>query len=334
MKIELYLGNDSYDIVLEKGVIKRAGEELDLARKVLVVTDSGVPVQYAECVASQCKDPVIVSVPMGEGSKSIEGFEKLLNAMLGNSFDRSSAVVAVGGGVVGDLSGFAASAFMRGIDFYNIPTTLLSQVDSSIGGKTAINLSGVKNIVGSFYQPKKVLVDPDVLDTLPKRELMEGLAEAIKMSVTSDEHLFDLIKNSKDLKADLPEIIKASLIIKRDVVEEDPFEHGKRKILNFGHTIGHGIEGYYKGRYLHGECVAMGMLYMADEPFKGELEEVLEKYDLPVRCDAGSEELMPFIKHDKKSGAGGITIVRSSKPGDYRLEKVSPDEIEEIIKAR
>ena len=331
MIIPLNLENESYDIVLEKGVLKRAGEELDLARKVLIVTDDGVPARYAETVASCCSEACIVTLPQGEATKSISSFELLLNRMLEAAFTRKDCVAAVGGGVVGDLAGFAASAYMRGIDFYNIPTTLLSQVDSSIGGKTAVNLSGVKNIVGSFYQPKKVLIDPEVLDTLPARELSEGLAEAIKMSLTSDADLFGLIKNSSDLKADLPAIIEKSLVIKRDVVEEDPHEHGVRKILNFGHTIGHGIEGLNEGRYLHGECVAMGMLPMCGKDVRRELKAVLEKYGLPTEIEASSKELMPYILHDKKMQKGSITIVRCEKTGSYILEEAGPEKVAQLI---
>ncbi len=331
MIIPLNLQNESYDIVLEKGVLKRAGEELDLNRKVLIVTDDGVPAMYAETVASCSKEACIVTLPQGETTKSIASFELLLDKMLEAAFTRKDCVAAVGGGVVGDLAGFAASAYMRGIDFYNIPTTLLSQVDSSIGGKTAVNLSGVKNIVGSFYQPKKVLIDPEVLDTLPLRELSEGLAEAIKMSVTSDAALFELIKNSSDLKADLPEIIEKSLAVKRAVVEEDPHEYGVRRILNFGHTIGHGIEGLYAGRYLHGECVAMGMLPMCGKELRKELKAVLEKYALPVDIEVSPEELMPYILHDKKMQSGSITIVRCEKPGSYILEEASPEKVAQLI---
>ena len=180
------LGKDSYDIVVERGLLARASHHLNLNRRVLIVTDSGVPAEYAETVAAQCRESIICTVEQGEGSKSPEMFEKLLQMMLDNGFSRKDLVIAVGGGVVGDLSGFAASAYMRGIDFYNIPTTLLSQIDSSIGGKTAINFGGVKNIVGAFYQPKKVLIDPDLLKTLPHRQISNALAEAVKMALTSD----------------------------------------------------------------------------------------------------------------------------------------------------
>ena len=171
MNIHLDLKDNSYDIIVERGILQKAGEQLNLNRRVLVVTDSGVPAIYAQTLAKHCKSPIICTVESGEASKSIETFTKLLHIMLDNDFSRKDSVVAVGGGVVGDLSGFVASAYMRGVDFYNIPTTLLSQIDSSIGGKTAINFGGIKNIVGAFYQPKKVLIDPELLKTLPDRQI-------------------------------------------------------------------------------------------------------------------------------------------------------------------
>ena len=231
MIIPLQLKNESYDIVLERGALQKAGELLDLERNVLVVTDDGVPASYAETVAAQCRNAKIVTIPQGEGSKNFTEFQHLLTEMLAESFTRSDCVVAVGGGVIGDLSGFTAACYMRGIDFYNIPTTLLSEVDSSIGGKTAIDLEGVKNIVGAFYQPKKVLIDPDTLKTLAPRQFAAGMAEAIKMAFTCDQALFEKIKNSEDVENDLEEIIAGALKIKKDVVEQDPKEKGLRKVL-------------------------------------------------------------------------------------------------------
>ena len=166
MKIPVTLAERNYDITLERGALKKAGEILDLKRKVLIVTDSEVPFEYLETVRRACKQSVTATVKSGEASKSLENFEKLCRLMLEEGFTRKDCVVALGGGVIGDLAGFAAACYMRGIDFYNIPTTLLSQVDSSVGGKTAIDLAGIKNIVGAFYQPKGVLIDPEVLQTL------------------------------------------------------------------------------------------------------------------------------------------------------------------------
>lgn len=327
MIIPVNADNGCYDIVLERGSLKKAGQLLELDRRVLVVTDEGVPPEYAGCVASQCREPVVVTVPRGEGSKSFEQLERLLSAMLEASFTRGDCVVAVGGGVVGDLSGFAASCYMRGIDFYNIPTTLLSQVDSSVGGKTAVNFGGVKNIVGAFYQPKKVIIDPETLKTLERRQLMAGLAEAIKMAATSSSELFELIEKSEDLDADLPEIIRRSLCIKRDVVEKDPKENGLRRILNFGHTVGHAVEGFNKGRLLHGECVALGMPPMCSGEALERVTKVLKKYGLPTEIEQSADELMPYLKHDKKMTADSVKVVLVDKIGQFRICDMKPEEI-------
>ena len=327
MIIPVNADNGCYDIVLERGSLKKAGQLLELDRRVLVVTDEGVPPEYAECVASRCREPVVVTVPRGEGSKSFEQLERLLSAMLDASFTRGDCVVAVGGGVVGDLSGFAASCYMRGIDFYNIPTTLLAQVDSSVGGKTAVNFGGVKNIVGAFYQPKKVIIDPETLKTLERRQLMAGLAEAVKMAATSSEELFELIENSEDLDADLPEIIRRSLCIKRDVVEQDPKENGLRRILNFGHTVGHAVEGFNKGKLLHGECVALGMPPMCSGEALERVTKVLKKYGLPTEIEQSADELMPYLKHDKKMTANSVKVVLVDKIGQFRICDMKPEDI-------
>ena len=327
MIIPVNADNGCYDIVLERGSLKKAGQLLELDRRVLVVTDEGVPPEYAGCVAGQCREPIVVTGPRGEGSKSFEQLERLLSAMLEASFTRGDCVVAVGGGVVGDLSGFAASCYMRGIDFYNIPTTLLSQVDSSVGGKTAVNFGGVKNIVGAFYQPKKVIIDPETLKTLERRQLMAGLAEAIKMAATSSAELFELIEKSEDLDADLPEIIRRSLCIKRDVVEQDPKENGLRRILNFGHTVGHAVEGFNKGKLLHGECVALGMPHMCSGEALERVTKVLKKYGLPTQIEQSADELMPYLKHDKKMTANSVKVVLVDKIGQFRICDMKPEEI-------
>ena len=177
--ITLSLGADSYDIVLESGCLQQAGDLLNLNRKVLVVTDSGVPESYADTVAAASLAAEVVRIPQGEASKNFDHFRMLLRRMLAFGMGRGDCVVAVGGGVVGDMSGFAAACYMRGIDFYNIPTTVLSQVDSSIGGKTAIDLDGIKNVVGAFYQPRRVLIDPITLSTLSRRQIANGRAVAV-----------------------------------------------------------------------------------------------------------------------------------------------------------
>ena len=320
----------SYDIVIGYDILKDAKELLDLNRRVLIVTDTGVPKKYAETIMSLSKKPVLVTIPEGEGSKNISEFSHILSVMLKSGFSRGDCVIAVGGGVVGDISGFAASCYMRGIDFYNIPTTLLSQVDSSIGGKTAIDFDGVKNAVGAFYQPKKVIIDTAVLDTLDFRKLSAGLAEAIKMAATSDEKLFSLIENSKNLKDDLPQIIEGAIKIKKSVVEQDPKENGLRRVLNFGHTIGHAIEASKNGQLLHGECVALGMLPFCSEKVKPRILEVLEKYSLPTKIDK-NDELISYIKHDKKQSKDGIITVFVDEIGSFEFREMTEDEIMNLI---
>lgn len=311
-----------YEIIIEKNSIKKAGEYLNLNRKVLVVTDEGVPSDYAKIIASFCRDAVIKTVPQGEASKSFKTLEELELLMLNNKFSRSDCVVAVGGGVVGDLSGFAASCYMRGIDFYNIPTTVLSQVDSSIGGKTAINLGAVKNIVGAFYPPKKVIIDVELLKTLPQRQISNGLAEAVKMALTSDKELFEIFEN-ENVYDMLELIIEKSLQIKRKVVEADEKEAGLRKILNFGHTIGHGIESF-KGlsNLYHGECVALGMLPMCSDEVRQRLIPVLEKLNLPTKIKIDAQEVSEAMTHDKKAKGDSVSVVTVEKIGEFILSDV------------
>lgn len=326
MILKMDLGKDSYDIVVERGALKKIDTLLNLDRKVLVLTDSGVPSEYAKTVATKCLEPTVMTVEQGEDSKSLKVLEKVLSEMLNASFQRGDCVVAVGGGVVGDLAGFAASCYMRGIDFYNIPTTLLSQVDSSIGGKTAVNLGEIKNIVGAFYQPKKVIIDPELLKTLPKRQISNGLAEAVKMSLTSDEELFRLFENN-DAEDIIDEIIIGSLKIKRDVVMRDEKESSLRKILNFGHTIGHAIEtSQGLSNLYHGECVALGMLPMCSEEVRQRLVAVLEKNSLPTKVGIDINQIKEAVSHDKKSAKSGITVILVDKVGEFIMKTETPEE--------
>ena len=321
MILHLNLPSGGYPIYIERGALDRAGELFSLACRVLIVTDSGVPAEYAKRVAEQCQQAHIVTVPEGEGSKSMATLEALLDAMLQNHFGRTDCVVAVGGGVVGDLAGFAASTFMRGINFYNIPTTLLSQVDSSIGGKVAVNFGGVKNIVGAFYQPRAVIVDPDVLSTLPKRQIANGLAEAIKMSLTSDAELFKIFENGEAIEK-IDTVIERSLRIKKAVVEADEKESGIRRILNFGHTLGHGIEAMSEGRLYHGECVAIGMLPMCTPDVRARLIAVLQSLGLPTKAEGDLEKIFALTTHDKKCEGTSVNVVFVDAVGSYRIEKI------------
>ena len=333
MNIHLDLKDNSYDIIVERGILEKAGEHINLNRRVLVVTDSGVPAIYAQTLAKHCKSPIICTVESGEASKSIETFTKLLRIMLDNDFSRKDCVVAVGGGVVGDLSGYVASAYMRGVDFYNIPTTLLSQIDSSIGGKTAINFGGIKNIVGAFYQPKKVLIDPELLKTLPERQISNGLAEAVKMALTSDKELFEIFEN-KDIKDNIDEIIIRSLNIKKNVVEQDEKESGIRKILNFGHTIGHGIESSVNMEELfHGECVALGLIPMCDEKIRPRVVNVLKKCNLYNLIDFDWDKISEVMFHDKKADGDTVAVTTVNEIGKYEIKTLKCSQVIDMAKS-
>jgi 3-dehydroquinate synthase len=318
--IRIELGKNSYNIELERGNLAKAGELLNLNRKAMIITDEGVPRGYAETIAKQCKEAYIKVVPQGEGSKSLHAAEGILTEMLSYQFSRKDCVVAVGGGVVGDLAGFVAASYMRGVDFYNIPTTVLSQVDSSIGGKVAIDFSGYKNLVGAFYPPKAVIIDPETLKTLPERQISNGLAEAVKMALTSNAKLFDIFEN-KNIMENIDRIIEESLKIKRFVVENDERETGLRKILNFGHTLGHAIEVQKEGLY-HGECVALGMLPMCSNEIRKRLIKVLEKLNLPTKISFDSDKIIEAMKHDKKISGDSITVITVDEIGSYKMEDI------------
>ena len=329
MILNVTMKDASYDVVIERHSLDKIGEYLNLQRKVLILTDSGVPTIYAKKVLQASLEAYVYTIPEGEESKSFENFGKILDYLIEKEFSRTDCVVAVGGGVVGDLAGFVASCYMRGIDFYNVPTTLLSQVDSSIGGKTAIDKQGVKNVVGAFYPPQKVVIDSEVLKTLDERQLHSGLVEAIKMAATSNEELFRLIEESNDLFLDIDKIIYEALMIKKIVVETDPKEQGLRKILNFGHTIGHAIEA--SSTYLHGESVGIGMLYLSSDKIKNRIENLLGKYQLPISVDINSEELFEYISLDKKRSGNYLSIIYVEEIGTCEIRKILLEDIKKYL---
>lgn len=331
MKIPVNLRENRYTVTVQRGALQQANRIFNLDRKVLVVTDSGVPAQYAQTVAALCKEAVVVTVPQGEASKSLAKYEEILSVMLKNRFTRTDCVVAVGGGVVGDLAGFVAASFMRGVDFYNAPTTVLSQVDSAVGGKVAVNLNGIKNCVGAFYQPKAVLIDPTVLETLPQRQIANGLAEAVKMAITFDAALFARFEKENPLDC-IDEIIAASVKTKAKVVEQDEKEAGLRRVLNFGHTIGHGIEAATGliGLY-HGECVAIGMLPMCSDTLRPRVKAVLENLGLPTNADVDIDVVWEALAHDKKLSGDTIAVIYAAEAGTYEIKKMPLDRFKEVV---
>ncbi|MDY5853709.1 MAG: 3-dehydroquinate synthase [Bacilli bacterium] len=332
MKLTINCKTYSYDVIIQRNIINNVSEYLSLQRKVLILTDDGVPSEYVLKVSSQCLNPIIVTVKQGEQSKNIDNYQLVMKTLIEHGFTRTDCLVSIGGGVVGDLGGFISSTYMRGIDFYNIPTTLLSQVDSSIGGKTAIDYNGIKNIIGSFYTPKCVLIDPNTLKTLDKRQLHAGLVEAIKMACTCSSSLFEIISKSKNLENDIDEIIFQSLQIKQKIVEEDLEEKGLRRVLNFGHTLGHIIESASNYNLLHGECVGIGMLSFSSDKARKQIKKLLKKYNLPTSYDLSLKDIDEYLIHDKKKTGDYIWIVSVENIGSYELKKIKIDELYNKLK--
>lgn len=330
-ELNMNLGERGYRIAVGRGALAEIQTIFNLNRRAMVVTEPGVPREYAEAVLAKCDQGFLHITQGGEEGKSLASIEALLGALAEANFTRGDCVIAVGGGVVGDLAGFGAACYMRGIDFYNIPTTLLSQIDSSIGGKTGVNFKGVKNLIGAFHQPRAVLIDPDLLATLPSRQLANGMAEAIKMAMTFDEDLICQMeeRNPYDM---LEQIILRSLEIKKAVVEQDEREGGLRRVLNFGHTVGHGIEALGTGLY-HGECVALGMLPMCrDVEVRDRLERLLCRAGLPTTFSGDSEAILELVMHDKKRIDDGVVTVQVEKIGSFVMRTMSRNELYTAIK--
>ncbi|MDM8292639.1 3-dehydroquinate synthase [Faecalicoccus pleomorphus] len=330
MKMTVNLKDRSYPILIESGALSHIDTILDVNRKLALIADDAIPKQWIQKIKDQCPNSFVIRFPQGEASKCFSQYEDLLKQCIDHDMTRKDAIVAIGGGVTGDLAGFVASSYMRGIDFYNIPTTLLAQVDSSVGGKVAIDVASYKNIVGAFHQPKGVIIDPDVLSTLSQRQIHNGLVEALKTGLIQDEKLVELFEQDT---LDIPQIIERSINVKRQVVEQDEKESGLRKILNFGHTIGHAIEGAYGlDTYLHGECVAMGMLFfIEDQPLKERVLSIYKRLDLPKVPDYDIDILMSYIQHDKKSSAHTVSIVKVRQAGTFEIEEMTYEQIRNVL---
>lgn len=337
-----------YDVVIEKGIMASAGERckalFGVCKAVIVTDDKVAPLYLAKVRASfdlAGYETTKFIFPNGEQSKNIETLASLLEFMAENRVTRSDVVVALGGGVTGDMAGFAAAVYLRGVRFVQIPTTLLAMVDSSVGGKTAVDLKAGKNLAGAFYQPDLVLCDYDALNTLEPETFAEGMAEVIKYGVIFDKELFALVKNG-NVNADIEKIITRCVELKRDVVEADEHDKGERQLLNFGHTIGHAVEKCSQFGVSHGNAVAIGMVIAAKASFDlGWSEEnctddiiyALENNALPVKTSFSADELYDVTLNDKKRTGGEISLVVPEKMGKCVLRKVPVEQVYDFIKS-
>jgi len=312
----------SYDVFIESGILKKLKLYINPDLFYVIIADDMIPIDYINDVKNACPDHLLIHFPAGELSKSMTEFSRIIDILVSHNIRKDAVVVSVGGGVTGDLSGFVASTYSRGLDFIQIPTTLLSQIDSSVGGKVAINTTGAKNIIGSIYPPKKVLIDPLTLNTLDKRQINAGMAEMIKYGMIADKAFFEKVKN-EDPSKDWDYYIYKSLEIKKRYVEADEFDNSLRQSLNFGHTIGHALETYYEyKKYLHGEAVSIGMVQILSNPqIKRELIDCLKKYNLPTSDPVSFDELKVYINRDKKGRKDLLKIVDVTEIGNSVIVK-------------
>lgn len=326
MELSVNLKENSYKIIIGYNILKEISSYYSLDRKVLVISDDGVPSFYYEEILSTIKNGYKFIIKQGEASKNIDNYCLINKFLLENEFDRNDLIIAVGGGVVIDLSAFVASTYKRGIDVINVPTSTLAMIDSSVGGKNGINFNGVKNILGTFYQPKLVLIDLNTLKTLDKRNYNNGLVEALKAGLIMDKEILPLFK---DYKSNILDIIVKSLKVKISVVEQDEKEKGLRKILNFGHTIGHAIE--VQKKILHGEAVAKGMLYVLNEKYKKEVKDIINNLEIDLDYEV-NKDVIKLINNDKKKDGKYIDLIYVEEIGSAKIKKVTIEEIENLLK--
>lgn len=312
-------------VYIESGLLSRAGDFFRLDRKVAVVTDGGVPAEYVGILSAQCRKAVVITLESGEDAKSAENAEMICREMMENGFTRKDCVVSVGGGKVCDIAGFAAAIYMRGIDFYSVPTTVLAQCDASVGGKNGVNLGSVKNVMGTFRKPNAVIIDPSLAETLDRKSFSEGMAEIIKIAAVLDRELFERIERG----AGYGEVISDAVKLKLDVTGIDFRENGLRSVLNFGHTVGHGIE--LECGLMHGEAVAVGMIAMSEGEARERISALLAKYGLPVSAGFDTGRVMLAVSHDKKSADGRIKCIICREIGKYEIEELDARQIEERL---
>lgn len=344
MKLTVDLGKNSYPIYIENHILLQSYNHISKifsGKRIMVISDDNVYPLYGDILRNSLKDVYEyhhLVLPHGEATKNFQSLPEIYTAMLEAKISRSDLVIALGGGVIGDLAGFAASTFLRGIKLVQIPTSLLAQVDSSVGGKVAVDLPQGKNLVGAFYQPSLVLIDPTVLDTLPKHFINDGMGEVIKYGCIKDAELFHLLESNRsfeDLKPILPTIIERCVDIKRIVVEQDQFDTGERMLLNFGHTLAHTIEQYFHyERESHGEAVAIGMYQICRFSEKsglttagtaGRILDVLKRYGLPYQCNLPIEKLLDAISLDKKNLDNHLNLILLKDIGDSYIYPSSTD---------
>ncbi|MCD2257522.1 3-dehydroquinate synthase [Agrilactobacillus fermenti] len=350
--INLALPDKKYRVEIERGTLQNLGplvKEVWTPQKVLLVSDTNVAPHYSQTVIDQLTaagfQVTLATFPAGEASKNLATVQKLYQTLVTQQFSRSDGVLALGGGVVGDLAGFVAATYMRGIHFIQVPTSLLAQVDSSVGGKTGVDFGTGKNLVGAFYQPDLVVIDPDTLTTLSQRYLVEGYAEIVKMAAIANDQTFwpliEKIHNPGNIQTEAQALIEHSVAFKAAVVMQDEKEGGLRQILNFGHTLGHAIELKANGQLAHGEAVSIGMVQLSrvfavkgltPEPVVAALTQQLQAVGLPINSPLIHDaEIFEQLKLDKKNRNGKLNLVYLKAFGQPEILPVATDKLAEFF---
>jgi 3-dehydroquinate synthase len=349
--IKVELGKDSYTIAVERGLWDTLGQrirQVSQADKAAILTDASVDALYGAGLEEKLRaagfDVRRLVMPPGEDHKNLETFTRMVRECADFGMTRKDLVISLGGGVPGDLGGYVAASYLRGVAFIQIPTTLLSQIDSSVGGKVAVDLPEGKNLVGAFYQPKAVFIDPDLLQSLPPRYLHDGFAEVVKCAAFGDKDLFarlETLESDADILREAPLLISRCIRIKVKVVEEDVRDTGARMVLNFGHTIGHAVERFYHyEKYTHGEGVAIGMIRLTrrtealglTQPGTADrIARLLSRHGIPVDDPIATKDVIAGMAMDKKKRGNRITLVIVPALGSSLLKNISMDELEPYV---
>ena len=333
MKVTVNLKKTKYDVVIRDNILNDISSFVEPNKKYFIISDDGVPFTYINKVSNLLKGAEYYIVAKGEKSKSLATYHRILKYLLTGNYGKKDYIIALGGGVVGDLAGYVAATFKRGMNFINIPTTTLAMVDSSIGGKVALNLDGVKNCIGTYYHPSVVLIDPKVLETLPKRHVNNGMVEALKTGLLGDPEIFDIFEKNEYIKR-IKEVIYRSLKVKASIVEKDEKEKSLRKVLNLGHTFGHAYEAYFKMKdYLHGESVGLGLLTICrDEEYYPTLQKILSRLNIKAIPYVDKDVMIEYIENDKKCDNGLVDVVFVRKIGEAQIESLTLDELRKYLR--
>lgn len=328
MKLNVNLKDKSYEVIVEKGIIKNITPYVDIEKKFLIVSDDRIPNVYINTIKKQLRKVDVFIFPHGENNKSLKNYQLVIDKLIQGDYSRKDYIIALGGGVVTDLAGFVASTYKRGMNLINIPTTTLAMVDASVGGKVALNFDKLKNVIGSFYHPNCILIDIDTLETLPKRHYINGVIEALKTGMIGDKELYNIFFNG-DYRDHIEEIIYRSLQYKIKIVEQDEKEENIRKVLNFGHTFGHAYETYFLMKnYLHGEAVALGIVTISkDKPYLEDIKKIFTKWGIKLNINVEKDKIINIIRNDKKCDDDIVDLIIVDEIGK---SKIVPTKIEDL----